>query len=798
MSLVSTTIPNLVNGISQQPYALRLASQAQSQVNGYSSVVEGLRKRPGSQHIRRLPSFASNVALHIINRDSFEQYLVAVTNGNLRVFDIEGNEKTVNFPNGKTYLSSTAPNKDMRFVTVADFTFVLNTQRVVEEATNTIAARPYEALVWVKQGAYGAKYTLNVAGQTHTFTTPNGDQPTHATAITTDNIAEQLRSGIVTKLGTGWTVTRYGSTLYIRRTDAASFTISVDDSIGDSGVTVFVQKVQRFSELPARAVNGFTIEVVGDQTSSFDNYYVRYETDGTATSGGVWKETAKGGERDRMNAATMPHALVREADGTFTFKRLDWDVRKVGDLDSNPFPSFVGRKINDIFFHRDRLGFISDENVVFSRTGSYFNFFRGTATQVLDDDPIDVGVSHTKVSILRHAIPFNETLLLFSDKTQFQLGSADVLAPDTVSINQTTEYECSLDAKPVGAGRYVYFAVNRGTYTGIREYYVDGATESNDAQEITGHVPKYIPGGVYKLAASGNEDVIVALTERSPNRVYIYRYHWAGNEKLQASWSHWEFHPNDIIRNCAFIESKLYVVIQRADGLHLEMIDLEPGKVEDNWHIAVHLDSRVKSQNLTMVLNENDPDLFDDDTTSITLPYKLRSGEKVELVTLPGGARAEGVVVKEYALDNSGSTSVITIPGDWRNQPFQIGRPYEFRYRFSTFVIKEESVGGGEMTVGEGRIQLRKMSVLYADTSFFRAEVTPFRRDTYVYTFSGRVVGSGRNLVGRVSTETGKYQFPLMTNNNEIVVELVNDTFLPCFFLSAEWEGFYTIRSRRL
>ena len=46
MTLVSTTIPNLINGVSQQPYALRLSSQAERQVNGYSSVVEGLRSVP--------------------------------------------------------------------------------------------------------------------------------------------------------------------------------------------------------------------------------------------------------------------------------------------------------------------------------------------------------------------------------------------------------------------------------------------------------------------------------------------------------------------------------------------------------------------------------------------------------------------------------------------------------------------------------------------------------------------------------------------------------------------------------
>lgn len=798
MSLISTTIPNLVNGVSQQPYALRLASQCQEQINGHSSVVEGLRKRPGTRHIARLEGVSGSAFIHTINRDKQEQYVVVIEGGDLRVFDLDGNEIPVSFPNGKAYLQAETYRDTFRCVTVADYTFVLNTTKAVQEGTSTTPSRPFEALAWVKQGSYGAKYTLNVAGKTASYTVPNGSDPSHATSVTTDNIAEQLRSGIISALGAGWSITRYGSTLHIKKGDGSSFAISSDDSIGDNGMEVIAKKTQRFSNLPARAVNGFTVEVVGDQTSAFDNYYVKYDTESTSSTNGVWKETVNGGEHDSFDELTMPHGLIREADGSFTFKPLEWNKRTVGDLDSNPFPSFVGSTINDIFFHRNRLGFISDENIIFSKAGDYFNFFIGTATAVLDDDPIDIGVSHTKVSILRHAIPFNETLLLFSDQTQFQLGSADILTPDTVSVNQTTEFECSLRAKPVGAGRYVYFAVNRGTFTGLREYYVDGETESEEAAEVTGHVPKYIPGGVFKIAACGNEDMLVVLSDEAPHEMFVYKFYWSAGEKLQSSWSRWRIEDNAQVLNCDFIESRLYLLIQRPDGVHLETMNLEPGAIEQGWDIHVHLDSAVKETDTVLTFNENDPTLVGDDTTTVELPYKLEDDDKVQVIVAPGGSRVEGVIVSNFTVDNTGANTKLTLKGDWRNQPFFIGRPYEFRYRFSTMVIKEESIGGGQMTIGEGRIQLRKVTVLYNNTGYFRAEVTPFRRDTYTYTFSGRVVGSGRNLIGRVSIEEGKFKIPMAAKNDQVVLELVNDTFLPSYFLSAEWEAFYTIRSRRI
>ena len=801
MGLISTTIPNLVNGVSQQPYALRLASQCEQLVNAYPSVVEGLRKRPGSRYLGTLPAVSGDPFLHVINRDTTEKYVVAVVNGDLKVFDLLGDEKTVSFPNGKAYLNTGSAMQDLQFMTVADYTFVVNKTVTVRASAAKFPTRPYEALVWVKQGSYGAKYTLNVDGKTTTYTVPDGSSAAHADDVTTDFIATKLETGIRGQLGGSWYVARQGSTLHIKRHSGASFTISTDDSIGDNGLDVLVQKTQRFSDLPARSVDGFTLEISGDQSSSFDNYYVTYATEGTATGAGIWKESMKGGEVLGLDASTMPHVLIRNADGTFTFKVADWTDRKVGDLDSNPLPSFVDRKINDVFFHRNRLGFVSDENVVFSKAGGFFNFFVSTATTLLDDDPIDVGVSHTKVSLLRHAVPFNETLLLFSDKTQFQLGVTDILTSETVSINQTTEYECSLKAKPVGAGRFVYFAVNRGEYTGIREYYVDGDTESTDATEITGHVPRYLPGGAHKIAASSNEDAIVVLSEKEPDTLYLYKFYYSGAEKLQSAWSKWQFKAYDRILNCEFIESQLVVLVSRGGQIHIERLNLEPGAVQENWPLHVHLDAVVDETQVQVQFNEGDTTIEGDDTTTIVLPYRHNSGlYPLQLITAPGGSRDEGIIVDEfnYTARIVGESTSITLSGDWRNQPFYIGIPYEFRYRFSTLVIKEEAVGGGQMTVGKGRIQLRNISLLYNRTGYFRVEVTPFRRDTYTYIYSGRVVGSGHNLVGKVPIEEGNFTFPVASKNDAVTIEIVNDTYLPCFLLSAEWEAFYSIRSQRI
>ena len=127
MGMINRSIPNMYNGVSQQPPALRLPSQAQLQENGLSSVVEGIRKRPPSQHIAKLnDDTEENTHVHMVNRDKTNQYVVIIKDDDLTVYDIDGTAKTVSFPNGKGYLNCSDARTQFSTVTVADYTFIVN------------------------------------------------------------------------------------------------------------------------------------------------------------------------------------------------------------------------------------------------------------------------------------------------------------------------------------------------------------------------------------------------------------------------------------------------------------------------------------------------------------------------------------------------------------------------------------------------------------------------------------------------------------------------------------------------
>lgn len=84
--LYSQTVTNYRGGVSQQPDILRYPDQLKEQINAFPSLVDGLQKRPPTIHVKRLGNKIDydSVNYHIINRDDKEQYILEMSNGNIR------------------------------------------------------------------------------------------------------------------------------------------------------------------------------------------------------------------------------------------------------------------------------------------------------------------------------------------------------------------------------------------------------------------------------------------------------------------------------------------------------------------------------------------------------------------------------------------------------------------------------------------------------------------------------------------------------------------------------------------
>ena len=159
--LVSSSIQNLLNGISQQPDTVRLPNQAAVQENGLSDVVFGLGKRPPTEHIAKLSTATdTSVKTHLINRSEIEEYQVLITNGAIKVYTLAGVEKSIVSPSGTSYLTTTTPQTDINCITVADYTFIINKNTTIAKSGSASTSRPDEALFFIKNGQYKTTYKI--------------------------------------------------------------------------------------------------------------------------------------------------------------------------------------------------------------------------------------------------------------------------------------------------------------------------------------------------------------------------------------------------------------------------------------------------------------------------------------------------------------------------------------------------------------------------------------------------------------------------------------------------------------
>ena len=776
MPLITQTIRNLIQGVSQQPPVLRHAEQLDEQINGFSTEAGGLQKRPPSRHIKKLPNIELGAKLHFINRDESERYFLTFTGSTLKVFDLNGNEKTVNFNNGaNTYIQTANPKEKLKAVTVADYTFIINTDKTVEMDTTKTTPNAWAtqgALVVVKSGQYGRNYTINLNGKSFTYTTPDGSVASHSTQIATDYITNQLKL----KLEAG----AQGFT-FVSRSNWIQIIgnindINTSDGFNNDGIKLFTTTAQSFNELPSTAPAGYVVLIKGE-TNNADDYYVTY-----SYADKIWKETTAPNITYDFRWETMPYALRRESDGTFTMDYVNWSRRESGDEDSNPTPSFIGNKINDIFFFRNRLGIISGESVNLSKNGDFFNFWVDSATSLVDTDPIDLSVSHNQISTLYNAVPFNQDLYLFSGQTQFILRAEGVLSPKTAIIDQVTEFNADRRIKPIGIGKSLYFTAQRTDYTTVREYYaIADSISQKDSADITGHVPNYIKNTTHSLIACNNENMLIALSTGEKDTFFVYKFLFNNETKVQASWSKWKVDGN--IVGADFIGSELYFVLRRGNQTFLEMIPINYNtKDYSDEPYRVMLDRKQR-----VTLNGTH------DALKQTMNYDLKSyygddtSNTIYTIVLPNGEEYSGL----------GTVVIPNQPNPVSDLQCFIGVGYEFKLRYTTFFIKRASESGTD-TIPNYRLQLRNLRINYADTGEFQVNVHETGKPIHSYKMTARYTGYGNNIVSTHPLETGEFRVPIMGRNTDTTIEVVNGSPLPSAFNSTIWQGNVTYRYKHI
>jgi hypothetical protein len=321
MAAISQKIPNLIGGVSQQPDTIKYSTQLRVCDNYYPDTAYGLVKRPGLGGVAALPNVVADGTWFMVFRDDSERYAIQFSKaGALKIWSANnGIQQTVNAvaAEATTYATHTDAT-DLAVLQINDYIFVLNRNITVAQGNTTSAAQTPYAFVSIDTIAYSSTYIITLDGTDFTYATPtNGNTQLNVTDIVTA-LAASINGNA------DWVATTVGNTIHIRRNTNVDFTIEAKG--GSTGVAINAYKgiVTSVANLPTQFLNNVKIEVGGTAANAEDDYWVLFRTaDHSAKGIGHWEETVAPGIPLGLNEETMPHVIIREANGTFTYRKLD-------------------------------------------------------------------------------------------------------------------------------------------------------------------------------------------------------------------------------------------------------------------------------------------------------------------------------------------------------------------------------------------------------------------------------------------------------------------------------------------
>lgn len=320
MASISQKVVGLIGGVSQQPDSLKLDGFFRECINYYPDPTFGLLKRPGIKLIGHLEAPVEDASWFFIPKSKNEKLILQVTRtGEVRLFDAQsGHEYQVNALSASAEDYAVHNEKtELEVFQINDYIFFLNRQVTVEANATTTASQNSFGYLLLETVAYDTTYKVKLAGNTVTYTTPVSSGSNLSAETVISNLTSQI-NGV-----SGFTATGVGNAVYVAKTNGADFSMEASGGLAGTGLKAYKGTIDGVDQLPAQFINGKIIRIAADKGSTGDDYYVKFETsDGGTAGAGVWKETVGPSVKLGIDPTTMPHAIIKEADGTYTFREL--------------------------------------------------------------------------------------------------------------------------------------------------------------------------------------------------------------------------------------------------------------------------------------------------------------------------------------------------------------------------------------------------------------------------------------------------------------------------------------------
>ena len=597
------------------------------------------------------------------------------------------------------------------------------------------------------------------------------------TAVTVDTVL----GGIINELPGSINHIVIGNGLYLYST-STSFNVEVPDQ---DLLRVTGTEINDVTALPIQMKHNGIVKIANTRASDEDDYYLKFEGENSLDGSGSWTECAAPGIVKSFNAVTMPHIMERLGDGSFVVKKYTWADRTVGDDTTNPIPSFVDESINKVIFFRNRLAFLSGENIITAQPGNLVkpSFWVDTALTVSAIDAIDISCSSTYPSKLFDAIEIPAGLLCFSTNEQFLFSAdAEVMNPDTAKLRAVSMYNYHKTVPPISLGATVGYIDNSNKYSRFMEMAAIAREQEAAVVNTSEVIPTLLPKDL-DLIANSRENGIVLLGKTNSDEVVGYRYLNQGENRIQSAWFKWKH--NKAIK-WHFIVNDEYFFLDTNDFLqkiNLVQADADPSIEQDDVNYLLHID------NYTTVANG----VYNATTDLTTF---TNQSDWIDQVTSPNGTlvvvdnNTNSSRVGRYAECTVINNDDFTLPGDWSSATLNIGYLYEYSVQFPRFYLQKtdgksvQSDVNSKLTIHRAKINFGKIG-LY-QTTLKRVGKSDF---TQVYESA---ISNEYNISDAPYLEEEIQEVPVYERNMNIELTLKSSHPAPATLRSLSWEGDYS------
>ena len=495
----------------------------------------------------------------------------------------------------------------------------------------------------------------------------------------------------------------------------------------------------------------------------------------------------------------MPIQIVRQADGTFKVEQVAWDIRQVGDTTTVPEPSFIGKTINKMLFFRNRMVMLSDENVIISRPGDFYNFWPKSAITFTATDNIDISCSSEYPAIVYDGLQVNSGLVLFTKNQQFMLTTdSDVLSPLTAKINSLASYNFNFNTNPVSLGTTIAFLDNAGKYTRFFEMQAVLREGEPNVLEQSKLISKLFPKDI-DIIANSRENSTIFFGIKGTNKLYGFRYYSVAEQRIQQAWFEWELSGE--IQHIAMLDDALFAIIKNGSNFVMQKfavkIDTDEQMVTEDIDYRIHLDNKkiIASSALTYDASNN--------WTKFTFPAGLYGSGQLCAYSVATGSDKEfnGQLENVTTFDDNGTTKV-KLSGNWKTyvdsdgvtqtpaNNIVLGYLYDSEIELPTIYVNKQ-VGDKYRSDITSSLVVHRVKFSFGPSGVYKVILSKIGKETYTHNYESTPADS--YAASGIGVEPEQIvTVPVYEKNKNLTISVKSTHASPATIYSMVWEGDYT------